>query len=298
MAMSAIAAVVLILVFILREAAPLFVDELALEAQGGLSSLVRARTWEGYDAPEHVWQPVGFPGKLNILPLFAGTLKITLLTMLLSVPVGLGGAIFLAEYAPRRLREVVKPAVELLASVPSVVVGFFALAVLAGGLQRLVDATYRLNATVAALGLAFAVVPVVVTISEDALRAVPRDLVEASLALGARRWQTTLGVTLPAALPGIAAAIVLGFGRAVGETMIVLMASGNAPVLDASPLSSARTVTATIAAELGEVTPGDDHWRVLFLLGGLLFVVTVGLNEAGRFAVGRLRRRLRAEGVT
>lgn len=295
LAWSAIVAVLAIFVFVLREALPLLFDEDALSAQGGLRSLVRATTWPGYDEPAHVWQPVGFPGKLDVVPLFVGTLKITGLTMLVAVPLGVGGAIFLAEVAPRRLREWLKPAVELLAAVPSVVIGYFVLAVIAGGVQYALDLTYRLNAWVAALGLTFAVVPVVLTISEDALRTVPRELVEASLALGARRWQTTLGVTLPAAMPGIAAAVVLGFGRAIGETMIVLMASGNAPVMGADPTSSARTLTATIAAELGEVTPGGDHWRVLFLLGALLFVVTFALNELGRWVVIRLRKRLRAE---
>ena len=295
LATSAILAVVAIFVFVLREAWPLLVDDDALAPQGGLRSLFRAQLWPGYDEPLHVWQPVGFPGKLDVIPLVVGTLKVTGLTMLIAIPLGVGGAVFLAEVAPRRLREWLKPAVEMLAAVPSVVVGFFVLAILAGGVQRAFDLTYRLNALVAAIGLAFAVVPVVLTITEDALRTVPRELVEASLALGARRWQTTLGVTLPAAMPGIAAAIVLGFGRAIGETMIVLMASGNAPMMGLDPTSSARTLTATIAAELGEVAPGSDHWRVLFLLGALLFVVTFVLNEVGRWVVLRLRRKLRAE---
>ena len=297
LATSAILAVVAIFVFVLREAWPLLVDDDALGPQGGLQSLFRAHRWPGYDEPLHVWQPVGFPGKLDVIPLVVGTLKVTGLTMLIAIPLGIGGAIFLAEVAPRRLREWLKPAVEMLAAVPSVVVGFFVLAILAGGVQRAFDLTYRLNALVAAIGLAFAVVPVVLTITEDALRTVPRELVEASLALGARRWQTTLGVTLPAAMPGIAAAVVLGFGRAIGETMIVLMASGNAPMMGLDPTSSARTLTATIAAELGEVAPGSDHWRVLFLLGALLFVVTFVLNEVGRWVVLRLRRKLRAEEV-
>ncbi len=296
-ASSAILAVIAIGVFVFRQAWPLLIDDDALTDQGGLASLFRPRLWPGYDEPLHVWQPVGFPGKLDVIPLVVGTLKITGLTMAIAIPLGVGGAVFLSEVAPRRVREWVKAAVELLAAVPSVVVGFFVLAILAGGVQRAFDLTYRLNAFVAAIGLAFAVVPVVLTITEDALRTVPRELVEASLALGARRWQTTLGVTLPAAMPGIAAAVVLGFGRAIGETMIVLMASGNAPVMGLDPTSSARTLTATIAAELGEVTPGSDHWRVLFLLGALLFVVTFALNELGRWVVLRLRRKLRAEEV-
>jgi phosphate transport system permease protein len=156
--------------------------------------------------------------------------------------------------------------------------------------------TYRLNGFVAALGLSLAVIPVVFTIAEDALSAVPRPLEEAAMALGARRWQVVLRIVVPAALPGIAAAVLLGLGRAVGETMIVLMASGNAAVTSLfDPSTSVRTITATIAGELGEVARGDRHWRVLFLLGALLLVVSWALNRLGTLAIARLRRRLSSE---
>lgn len=296
LAFLAIAAIVLIFAFITKEALPLFWDDAALEEIGGFSALFSPRQWSGYDEAVYVWQPVGGTPKLNMVPLFVGTLKVTLLTMLISVPVGVGAAIYVSQYAPRWLRELVKPALELLAAIPSVVLGFFALMVLATWLQDSLGLQYRLNALVAALGMSLAVVPMIFTISEDALSAVPVTLQRASMALGARKWQTTLRVVLPAAVPGIAAAVILGFGRAIGETMIVLMASGNAAVMEIfDPTTSVRTVTATIAAELGEVAQGDAHWRVLFLLGALLFIVTFVINRTGAMVIERLHRKLTAE---
>ena len=295
LALVAVVAVVLIFLFVAKEALPLFWEQ-ASSAGLRLRDLVVARQWPGYHEAVFVWQPVGEPAKFNVVPLFVGTLKVTLITMLVSVPVGVACAIYVSQYAGRRTREVVKPAIELLAGVPSVVLGFFALIVLATWVQTAFGFTYRLNAIVAALGLSLAVVPVIFTISEDALQAVPKHLGEAALALGARKYQTTLRVIVPAALPGIAAAVILGFGRAIGETMIVLMASGNAAVIDFfNPSTSVRTVTATIAAELGEVANGDEHWRVLFLLGLMLFGITFVLNKLGSVAVARLHRKLTAE---
>ncbi|GAB4203522.1 MAG: hypothetical protein OHK0013_17680 [Sandaracinaceae bacterium] len=293
MAFVAVAAIALIFLFVAREALPLFFDAQAQEEIGGLGALVAPRAWPGYDEPVYVWQPVGEIPKMNLVPLFVGTLKVTVLAMLFAVPMGVGSAVFVSLYASRRARELLKPAIELLASIPSVVLGFFALVFLATFLQDVLGTTYRLNVLVASIALSFAVVPVVFTISEDALSSVPRELTHAALALGARKHQVVLRVVMPAALPGIAAATVLGMGRAIGETIIVLMASGNAAVVDLfDPTSSGRTVTATIAAELGEVTQGDPHWQVLFLLGLLLFVVTFVLNRAGAMVVDRLHRRL------
>ena len=291
MAASAVVSIVLIFAFVLREAVPIFWEQSDVR----LVDLVSPRQWANYDAPMFIWQPVGGVAKMNIVPLFLGTLKVTLLSLLFAVPLAIGAAIFVSQFARRRVREIVKPAVELLAGIPSVVLGFFALMILATWVQDAFGLAYRLNALVAAMGLSLAVIPVIFTISEDALDAVPRQLKEASLALGARKWQTTLRVVLPAALPGIAAAVILGFGRAIGETMVVLMASGNAAVMAPfNPTSSARTVTATIASELGEVSQGDVHWRVLFLLGALLFTVTFVLNRIGVAIVARLHRKLPA----
>ncbi len=296
LAFSAIASIVLIFVFIAREAIPMLWDaEFAREVRVG--DLFAPRAWPGYDEAVYIWQPVGTTPKFNMMPLFLGSLKVTVIAMLFSVPLGIGCAIFVAMYAPPKLREFLKPMVELLAAVPSVVLGFFALMVIATVAQETFGFRFRLNAVVAAFGLTLAIVPVIFTIAEDALQAVPRSLHDAALALGARKYQIALRVVVPAALPGIAAGVILGFGRAVGETMIVLMASGNAAVMEAfDPTTSVRTITATIAAELGEVANGDPHWRVLFFLGVLLFTVTFILNLASAIIVRRLQKRLSAVG--
>jgi phosphate transport system permease protein len=291
----AVLAIALIFLFIAKEALPLFFEPEAQEELGGLLSLFAPRQWPGYDEAVFIWQPVGDLGKYNIVPLFVGTLKITLVGMLVAVPLAVLAAIFVSQYVRPGVRDVLKPIVELLASVPSVVLGFFALMVLATVVQDLFGLTYRLNAIVAGLGLALAIAPVVFTVSEDAISAVPKHLEAAALALGARKHQVVLRVVLPAALPGIAAGVIPGFGRAIGETMVVLMASGNAAVMQVlDPTTSARTVTATIASELGEVAQGDAHWRVLFLLGALLFLVTFVLNRLAVTVVDRLHRRLTA----
>lgn len=294
LAMAAIAAIALIFIFIAREAVPMLWEaEFAEEVQ--LRDLFLAKQWKGYEEPVFVWQPVGEPAKFNVTPLFVGSLKVTLLAMLMSIPLGIGCAMFIALYAPRAVREVVKPAIELLAGIPSVVLGFFALMVVASWAQATFGFRFRLNAFVAAIGLALTIVPVIFTISEDAIQSVPKTLTEAALALGARKYQVALRVVLPAAIPGIAAGVVLGFGRAIGETMIVLMASGNAAVMQVFDFStSVRTVTATIAAELGEVAQGDPHWRVLFLLGVMLFAVTFVLNILGDVIIQRLQKKLTA----
>lgn len=296
MAFAAIASIILIFVFIAREALPMFWDgEFMREVR--FADLFAPRAWSGYDEAVFVWQPVGETPKFNLVPLFLGSLKVTFLAMLFSVPLGIGCAIFVSMYAPSKLREVLKPAVELLAAVPSVVLGFFALMILATWAQDVFGFRFRLNAVVAAFGLSLAIVPVIFTIAEDALQAVPKSLHDAALALGARKYQIALRVVVPAALPGIAAGVILGFGRAIGETMIVLMASGNAAIMEPfDPTTSVRTVTATIAAELGEVANGDPHWRVLFFLGVLLFTVTFLLNLASAVIVRRLQKRLSAAG--
>lgn len=293
LALVAVVAIALILAFIAKEAVPLFFDAAAQAEIGGLSSLLLPRRWPGYEEASFVWQPVGAVPKLNLVPLLVGTVKVTGLSMLFAMPLGIGAAIYVSQYASRRTREVLKPALELLASIPSVALGFFALMVLASLVQGVLGTTYRLNALVASLGLSLTVAPLIFTLSEDALSAVPSALSHAAIALGARRHQVVLRVVLPAALPGLVAATLLGFGRAVGETLIVLMASGNAAVLaPLDPTTSARTLTATIASELGEVTPGDPHWQVLFLLGTALFLVTFAIHRVGARVIDRLHRQL------
>jgi phosphate transport system permease protein len=280
-----IASVLLILVFVGKEALPILTSpEVHKEiTPGGLF----APTASGF-----AWQPVSEIPKYNIVPLFVGTLKVTIVALFVSVPLSVAAAVYVCEFAPRKTREYIKPAIELLAGVPSVVIGFFALIVLATWVQDIFGVEHRLNALVAGFGLAFAVCPVIFSVSEDALRAVPDSYRTAALALGSTRSQTLLKVLLPAALPGIAAAVVLGFGRAIGETMIVIMATGNAAILDMSLGHSTRTVTATIAQELGEVVVGSPHYHVLFALGALLFLSTLAVNLVGERIVFRMRRSL------
>jgi len=285
----------LILLFVAKEAVPLFYEASSV-AEVGWSRLFLPQQYGTPEAPlAYSWQPVSIEPKYSLAPLLLGTLKVTLIAMLFSAPVSIAAAIYTAEYAPKWARESFKPIVELLAGFPSVVLGFFALIVLASWLQDLFGFDYRLNVINAGLALSLAVIPIIYTVCDDALSAVPRKLKEASSALGATRTETTLRVVLPAALPGVFAGIVLGFGRAIGETMIVLMASGNAAIASWSFTDSTRTLPATIAAELAEVVFGSPHYRVLFFIGLLLFTITFVLNSAGSWIVNRLKSRLLGE---
>jgi phosphate transport system permease protein len=276
----AIAIILLIFIYVGREALPLLWDNTEGASIGAAF------------APPMQWQPVSINPRYNVIPLLLGTLKVTLIAMLIATPFALAAALFTSEFAPARLRETIKPAIELLAGIPSVVMGFFALIVLASWLQTQFGLGFRLNALNAGIALALAIIPIIYTVSEDALTAVPQHYREASLALGASKIQTAVRVVFPAAMPGIGAAMILGFGRAIGETMIVLMASGGAAIVSLSPFVSTRTLSATIAAELGEVVVGGGHYRILFFLGILLFVVTSILNWAGDYYNRRMRVKL------
>jgi phosphate transport system permease protein len=226
------------------------------------------------------------------MSLLTGTLKVVLVAMLFAVPLSVMAAIYSAEFAPSRVREVLKPAIEMLAGIPSVVLGFFGLMVLASWLQAVTGSEMRLNALTAGIALGLGVIPTIFTVAEDALRAVPKSYREASFGLGASTWQTAWNVSLPAASAGVAAAVLLGLARAVGETMIVLMASGNAAIISANPFDSARTLSASIAAELAEVVVGSPHYATLFFLGALLFTITFIINVVAGLFVERLRKRL------
>lgn len=254
--------------------------------------LLRPHQWSGYNEPRYIWQPVSDIPKYNIVPLIIGSLKVTLVALLFAVPLALAAAIYVSQLAAARTREIIKPVIEMLAGIPSVVLGFFALIVMASVLQRLFGYQSRLNALGAGIALGFSVIPVVFSIAEDALTSVPRSYVQAALALGASQWKAAAQVVLPAALPGVFAAIALGFGRAIGETMIVLMASGNASIVSSSFFDSTRTITATIAAELGEVVFGGAHYRILFLIGVLLFAVTFLTNLSADLIMHRLKARM------
>jgi phosphate transport system permease protein len=247
--------------------------------------------WTDYDQPEYIWQPIGQVHKYNVVPLIVGSLKTTLIGLVFAVPLAVAAAIYVSQLARPRMREIAKPAIELLSGIPSVVVGFFALLVMASVLQSVFGYETRLNAFVAGIALGFAVIPIVFSISEDALTSVPRTYTQAALALGSSRWQAAWQIVLPAALPGVFAAVVLGFGRAVGETMIVLMVC-SASVMSWSIFDSARSITTTIAAEMAEAVAGGHHYRILFLLGALLFAVTFLANLTGDIVIHRLKRQM------
>ena len=230
------------------------------------------------------WYPTASPSPLfGLLPLISGTLWISLFAILIALPFGLAVAIYMAELADQRTRKIIKPIIELLAGIPSVVYGFFGLVVLVPLIQRLFDLPVGESGLAGSIILAIMALPTIITVAEDAIRTTPRSMREASLALGANHWQTIYKVVLPYSLSGITAAAVLGIGRAIGETMAVLMVSGNAAVIPSSLLEPMRTIPATIAAELGEAPAGGIHYKALFLLGCILFILTLIISISVEF---------------
>jgi len=239
------------------------------------------------------WYPVSENPRYGLIPLLIGTFKVTLIAMLFAAPIAILAALFSSCFAAPWLREWIKPAIELLAGFPSVVIGFFALMVMATVLQNLFGYETRLNSFVGGIAMALAAIPIIFTITEDALTAIPATFTEASLALGASKWQTAVFVILPAATPGIFAAVLLGVGRVFGETMIALMATGNAALSGLNPFESVRTLAATIGAEMAEVVFGDMHYGILFLIGSLLFVFNFSINAIAEFYVkGKLVKKI------
>ena len=222
------------------------------------------------------WMPTATPSPLfGVLPLILGTLWVSIFAILIALPLGLGVAIYLSELASERIRKILKPTIELLAGIPSVVYGFFGLVVLVPLIQKTLDLPVGETALAGSLILAIMALPTIITVAEDAMRNTPRAMREASLALGATQWQTIYKVIVPYAASGISAAVVLGIGRAIGETMAVLMVTGNAAIMPSSLFESVRTIPATIAAELGEAPAGGAHYQSLFLLGCILFLITM-----------------------
>jgi phosphate transport system permease protein len=238
------------------------------------------------------WYPDS-PGnkRYGALALIAGTVSVSGLAMLIAIPFGLGGAIFVSEFSTGRVKEVLKVLIELLAAVPSVVWGFVGLVIMNPIIIDLFDVPVGLTVLNGALLVAMMSMPIIVSIAEDALRAVPDGYREAAEAMGATKWQMVRLVLLPAAKNGLLAAVLLGVGRSIGETMAVLMATGHSINLPTSPLESARTLTATIAAELGETARGSDHYQALFSIGILLFVITFAVNLTADLIVRGVKRR-------
>ncbi len=271
---SAIVFVALIFFFLIREGIPTL-------GEVELSNLFSAR-----------WYPI--ENYFGIVPLITGSLVVTIGAMLIAFPLGIGTAVYISEIAPRWMREILKPLVELLGGLPSVVLGFLGILLVSPFLRVFLDLPTGLTAFTGSLLLGGIAVPTIVSVAEDALDAVPRSYREGAWALGATRWQTIWRVTLPAAKSGVLTAVMLGIGRAIGETMTVMMVTGNAPVLAVklgSWFSPVRTMTATIAAEMGEVANGSVHYHTLFFIGMVLFLISLGVNIAASSVVFRAKKR-------
>ena len=270
----AIAFVVLIFAFLLREGTPAFI-----EVPPG--DLLATR-----------WYPI--EDHFGLLPLILGSLLVTIGAALIAVPTGLLTAVFVAEVAPRGLREILKPAIEVLAGIPSVVLGFMGIIALSPLVRETFGAPTGLTGFTGSLILAYMALPTIISVAEDALDAVPKSYRDAALALGATKWQTIWMVTVKAARSGILTAMMLGIGRAIGETMAVMMVTGNAarmPLSLDSFFLPVRTMTATIAAEMGEVAQGSTHFHVLFAIGIVLFAITFIVNLVASFAIFQQARR-------
>ena len=224
------------------------------------------------------WYPISEPPRLGILTLILGSLWVTLGATAISVPLGIACAIFIGEIAPGWLREILKAGVELLAAIPSIVLGFIGLVTLVPLVKKLFGLPTGLTALSGSIILAFMAMPTIVSIMEDALNAVPRSYREGSIAMGATQWQTIRRIVLPSASSGIIAAVMLGIGRVIGETMAVMMITGNAAVIPHSFFQPVRTMTATIAAEMGEAVQGSEHYFALFAIGIVLFTITFAVN--------------------
>lgn len=253
--------VVLIFIFLLKEGLAVFQTIAPLDFLFGKS-----------------WYPISEPAQLGILPLILGSLLVTLGAAIISVPIGVGCAIYIAEIAPAKLKEILKAGIELLAAIPSVVLGFIGMITIVPLVKSVFHLPTGLTAFSGSVMLAFMAMPTIVSIAEDALYSVPKNYKEGALALGATRWQAIWRVMLPAASSGIVAAVMLGIGRVIGETMAVMMITGNAAVMPESILAPVRTLTATIAAEMGEAVVGSEHFFALFAVGIVLFIISFIIN--------------------
>jgi len=271
---STIAFVALIFLFLLREGAPAFF-------RIPLDNLFGVRWYPTFDL-------------YGALPLILGSALVTITAILIALPLGVATAVFVREAAPPWAREILKPMIEVLAGIPSVVLGFFGMTLVAPFIRSALGAPTGLTAFTGALILAYMALPTIISVAEDALDAVPKSYRDAGLAMGATQWQTIWRVVVPAARSGILTAVMLGMGRAIGETMAVMMVTGNAarmPLSLDSLFRPVRTMTATIAAEMGEVASGSTHYHVLFAIGIVLFVITFAINLSAASAIFQKRRR-------
>jgi phosphate transport system permease protein len=236
------------------------------------------------------WYPTADPADFGIFPLIIASFSVTFISSVISIPLGVASALFLAEIASKRAREVFKPVVELLAALPSVVIGFFGMVVVAPFLQNTFDIPVGLNLFNASMMLAFMSVPTICSISEDAIFGVPKELKEASFALGATHWETIWRVIMPASISGVSTAIILGMSRAIGETMVVLMVAGGAAMVPGSIFDPVRPLPASIAAEMAEAPFRGDHYYALFATGIVLFLFTMCFNMVAEYIANRYRQ--------
>jgi phosphate transport system permease protein len=236
------------------------------------------------------WLPISEPPKFGVVPLLLGSVYVTLGAIVICVPIGIASAMFIAEVAPKSLKYLLKSLVEILASIPSVVLGFIGIVWLGPFLKDTFGLRTGMCGLTGSLLLAFMALPTVISISEDALVGVPRAYKEAAFGLGATRWQTLWRIVLPAASSGIMAGVMLGVGRVIGETMVVMMVTGNSPVLPKSLLEPLRTLTATVAGEMGETVAGSEHYFALFAVGLVLFVITFMINFTADLFLRRARK--------
>jgi len=235
------------------------------------------------------WAPTSSIEKFGLVPLLLGSTLITVGAIVIALPLGVGAAIYIGELAPRPIRELLKPIIEVLATIPSVVIGFIGIQLIVPIIKDVFHLPIGLTALAGSIMLAIMSLPTIISISEDAINAVPIRYRHASLALGATKWETTIRVVVPAASSGILAAIMLGLGRIVGETMTVLMLTGNSPRIVFSWLQPVRTITATIAAEMGETVQGGLHFSALFAIGLVLFLITFLINLIAERFMGKIR---------
>lgn len=231
------------------------------------------------------WYPISEPAQLGILPLILGSLLVTIGAAIISVPIGVACAVYIAEIAPAKIKEILKAGIELLAAIPSVVLGFIGMVTLVPWVKNTFNLPTGLTALSGSIMLAFMAMPTIVSVAEDAFYAVPKTYKEGAFALGATQWQTIYRVMLPAASSGILAAVMLGIGRVIGETMAVMMITGNAAILPHSFLQPVRTLTATIAAEMGEAVVGSEHYFALFAIGIVLFIMSFIINVTADLAL-------------
>ncbi len=236
------------------------------------------------------WLPISEPPKFGVIPLFLGSLYVTLGAIILCVPVGIGAAMFIAEVAPQYLKNILKSLIEILAAIPSVVLGFIGIVWLGPFLRETLGLKTGMCGLTGSLLLAFMALPTVISISEDAIISVPKTYREAAFGLGATRWQTLWRIILPASSSGIIAAVMLGIGRVIGETMVVMMVTGNSPVIPKSLLLPLRTLTATVAGEMGETVSGSEHYFALFAVGLILFIITFIINLIADVCLRRARK--------